>query len=404
LLLVPEHTWGMDLKRYLPDYLNYRKKDFIKARKQNIIPAAVVREGAQKYLPPKDTDTNPVVIPEVSYSQFEASWKEQRDYISTAIECLSDQKLLHEAHLALEEVKPVWIPADRSAREGYCPIRLEEPLYLCNWEILFNASTGSISSLKEIMNNLNICQAGGSLGLYRYEIYSHKEYKEFYSRYLIQSEDHYDWSLPDYTKPGLELLGELAHTVYFPEDASGYMLENQFGCEIRIYAKLPNEACTLYGAPREILTRYVFSKKDRKLTITHHWHKKDANRIPESSWLDFNLNLASNSACLMDKMGNRISPGDVVKNGNRALHAVGKNITCQAVNTEGQLFSIVLESRDAPLVSIGKPRILQFDQSIPDCREGLYFNLHNNLWGTNFPMWYSEDGMFQFTLTVRNMQ
>ena len=31
-----------------------------------------------------------------------------------------------------------------------------------------------------------------------------------------------------------------------------------------------------------------------------------------------------------------------------------------------------------------------------------YFNLYNNIWNTNFPMWYSDDAMFRFLITKNN--
>ena len=30
----------------------------------------------------------------------------------------------------------------------------------------------------------------------------------------------------------------------------------------------------------------------------------------------------------------------------------------------------------------------------------MHFNLVNNLWGTNFVMWYEDDARFRFSLTV----
>jgi hypothetical protein len=31
-------------------------------------------------------------------------------------------------------------------------------------------------------------------------------------------------------------------------------------------------------------------------------------------------------------------------------------------------------------------------------RGGMYFNLHNNVWSTNFRSWYEEDTRFRFEL------
>jgi hypothetical protein len=30
----------------------------------------------------------------------------------------------------------------------------------------------------------------------------------------------------------------------------------------------------------------------------------------------------------------------------------------------------------------------------------LHFNLYNNIWGTNHPMWYDEDAKFRFALIL----
>ena len=59
-----------------------------------------------------------------------------------------------------------------------------------------------------------------------------------------------------------------------------------------------------------------------------------------------------------------------------------------------------LETLDAPLVAPGKPAMLDHDNRQPDLRDGIHFNLHNNLWGTDFPQWYEDDARFRFTLRI----
>jgi len=142
-----------------------------------------------------------------------------------------------------------------------------------------------------------------------------------------------------------------------------------------------------------------------QIDISLNWKNKEANRIPEASWMMFNFALEKDTPCYLNKMGEYISPYEVVENGNRALHAVWKDIKCSVYNNSGnpKTMELVLESLEAPLVSIGNPRILEFDQTNPDISEGIYINLHNNLWGTNFPMWYEDDGFFRFKLTFREV-
>lgn len=73
-----------------------------------------------------------------------------------------------------------------------------------------------------------------------------------------------------------------------------------------------------------------------------------------------------------------------------------------AVNT-GMLYrgadgAVTIETWDAALVSPGERRLLQFDHSFANLEGGMHMNLHNNVWGTNFPAWYEDDALFRFKL------
>ncbi len=41
---------------------------------------------------------------------------------------------------------------------------------------------------------------------------------------------------------------------------------------------------------------------------------------------------------------------------------------------------------------------LEILEQLPDMEKGFCFNLFNNRWGTNFPMWCEDDGFFQFEI------
>jgi hypothetical protein len=98
---------------------------------------------------------------------------------------------------------------------------------------------------------------------------------------------------------------------------------------------------------------------------------------------------------MMEKMGNMISPLEVVRKGNRKLHAIERRVVYR--DEEGGL---TLESLDAPLLAPGEPSLLNFNNKQPPLKRGVHFNLYNNVWGTNFPMWYGEDARFRFVLRV----
>ena len=54
---------------------------------------------------------------------------------------------------------------------------------------------------------------------------------------------------------------------------------------------------------------------------------------------------------------------------------------------------------DSALVAPYGRRLLQYGCS-RDAQD-LYFNLYNNIWNTNFPIWYGDDAMFRFVVENR---
>jgi hypothetical protein len=84
-----------------------------------------------------------------------------------------------------------------------------------------------------------------------------------------------------------------------------------------------------------------------------------------------------------------------VPGGNRKLHAVSGRV--EYADDNGGL---LLETLDAPLVAPGEPSLLDFNDRQPQLLRGMHFNLYNNVWGTNFAMWYDDDARFRFVLRV----
>ena len=77
------------------------------------------------------------------------------------------------------------------------------------------------------------------------------------------------------------------------------------------------------------------------------------------------------------------------------MHAVARGVSyCDG---KGQL---QIASLDAPLVAVGECSLLHFSARQPDLSVGMHFNLWNNVWGTNYRMWFEEDMKFRFVLQV----
>ena len=57
---------------------------------------------------------------------------------------------------------------------------------------------------------------------------------------------------------------------------------------------------------------------------------------------------------------------------------------------------VEIECVDSMLVAPYGRRLL--DNERDPQNQDMYFNLYNNIWGCNHPMWYSDDSIFRFTI------
>ena len=55
-----------------------------------------------------------------------------------------------------------------------------------------------------------------------------------------------------------------------------------------------------------------------------------------------------------------------------------------------------ITSPDALLVVVGERNALNYSTQLPDLRQGIHFCLFDNLWGTNFSMWWGGDMRYRF--------
>jgi len=136
------------------------------------------------------------------------------------------------------------------------------------------------------------------------------------------------------------------------------------------------------------------------VNITFSWWKKTSTRLPESHWFTFNPQVANPSSWQMDKLGEPVSPLDVVKNGSQNLHGINPLSGIYYDSSDGK---VVLKSLDIPMVSPGEPTALPSTLLSPDLAKGFHYLLTANIWGTNWPCWYpflDQDVNSQFRFEV----
>jgi hypothetical protein len=344
LLLTAEHTWGMDEKTFLKDTKNYRRRDFDRARK-----------------------TKPFRV-------METSWREQRRYVEDGIQKLP-ARLHPSAQRELVELRP------RLARKtGWVTARLLAEEVLDGWLLSIDQTSGALKKIVSPTGRVITCGRNVMAGLV-YQTYSANDYKRFYAQYIRGEAD---WSRQDFTKPGL------------PADVKSMRLQptvihvfrHRSGKRLKVELGFPASAVKSAGAPARMFMEW--SVEDQALALRVEWIDKPANRMPEALWLEFCPVVPSRNAWEVEKLGRWIRFNDVVKRGGTTLHAMDQSVRSGAIS---------VRSLDAPLVAPGTGSLLDYTSRVPNAAAGISINLYNNIWGTNFPMWYEDNAVFRFLFT-----
>ena len=285
LLMVSEHTWGMDLKTHFHDETHWLHEEIAACPDKEVI---------------------------------ERSWSEQREYVYRAAEQLG---------IDLAETLAVSLPD------------------VSNMEPVDRKPYAEIS----------------------YQLFDRSDYERYRRDYLRLV---CEWSEWDFTKVGLP---DYRGGIFTPEVTGAWQDETTtvfrltFADEIRRFAGLP-----------EI---WLIERED---FCELRWFGKKANRLPEAFWIHFP---SLTDHLELYKMGTWIDAAQVLDA--RNLHSVWsvRNETCE------------IETLDAPLAAPYGRNLLC--RKNPTVVQDLYFNLYNNVWNTNFPMWFTDDAKFRFVMHKR---
>ena len=367
LLLVAEHTWGLDIKKCLgtePGQQRSYDSDF----------APEVFRGKRR---------------RPAYRRMEASWAEQRTYLDQAVESLNDESMAETARAAVDSAIPR--PSSR-ATTGWESIQPDEVLVNEQYKIGFNTHTGAINRLIHRPTGIRLASSSNEIARFRYDLYSSSDYAYFWKHYNPNKNSTRWWAEQDFTKPGLEnVITRSRH--WFSRLRGAYKRIEGDTLQCRLVLGVSEEAIR-FGCPRLLILTLSTSDPDPALQLEFAWFEKAANRIPEAMWLGFSFPGIAPHGIRIRKLGDWIDPCRVVRNGARRLHAVDDRIRLSRKSTG----HIDLETLDSPLAAMGSPNLLRFHNRRATPAKGIWWNLHNNVWGTNFPLWYDDNGRSRFRL------
>jgi hypothetical protein len=335
LAMVAEHTCGVDIKTYLRDDKAWSRRDFAAAR-------------ATDY----------------RFAYTEASWAEQRAYLDQAVALLDEaDRKAAEAALA-----PLAAPALPSLSGRAETIRAG------GWLAHVDPATGDLTALVT-PDGRAIAGRDGTLIGYRYESYDAADMARHMDSYLTHRQE---WAILDHDKPGLAASGAGRSDVFAP------VLTAASGSSALL--AMPDAASGLYGAPPVVSLH--LAEDDDALLLTLVLRGKPANRMPEASFLSFTP--AGRSDWSFRKMGLWHRADRIAESGGAQLQAV----TAARDGVSG----LTIEPLDTPLVAPESWDFMTFCAARPSFAEGIRFNLHNNKWGTNFPMWCEGDLVARFRI------
>ncbi len=375
LLCLGEHTCGMDSKIGLADYENYLKSDFNLARKLD----KVERKCSSPEYPYTDPCTTNEASSDNSYSRIERSWAEQREYIEKALSVLSSKHKL-QAEAALKRLLP-------DAPENAVGKEYSSPLRFAGNEIEIN-SYGGIERLS--LHGKEVIRKNCSPAV-EYRSYSDKDYDFWFTHYSRNMYENRAWGYADFGRPLLD-----RHSGKYPVGSFYYTAEKitvieESNCFKAVCClKCDKSLCESLGAPRDFRITYTLSED--KLHIDASWYEKDANRLTEAIFLHL---YPTGEKLTLTKLGEEIDPENVVSFGGRKLHAV-ENFTVKSGDV-----CFKFTAHHSPLISLGKGKILEYDNKIEDFRtDGVAYVLYDNVWGTNFLLWYENNARFEFEVTT----
>jgi hypothetical protein len=356
LALAAEHTWGADTVAWL-DFEHLKPADLAK------------------------------MLDAPGYKVMSFSWQEKRDNLSHAIATLP-QPLRAEATRRVGELE-----AKEPSSAGLEPHAEGAALESSHFVVALDPKTGAISQLRSKKTGREWASPEHPLALFSYQTQSKADFDRFLANYVRGP---ISWWQPlDLGKPNIERLGAESREwipqpqgVWAGRQANGYRLLER----LQITDPEPErEGRTAW--PQRMYLELVLPDAEPTVEVSFLWFGKKATRMPEALWLSFLPQAPQTHGWTMEKVERPVSPFEVVRGGNRHMHALSGTMSYE--DAEGKLS---IEAIDAPVVALGEKSPIFYSNDQPDLAKGIHFSLFNNAYGTNYILWFSEDMRFRFKL------
>ncbi len=288
--LAVEHTWGTDTKTWL-DFNHYTPHDL-----------------AQMLDTPK-------------YKVVTHSWEEKREDLALAVASLPND-LRNEAQAKLQTLRPTE-PRSVSMK------RVVEGKSLASrhFTIALDPHTGAITTMRQNTSGRNWASPEHPLALFSYQTLSKADYDVFLATYLTTKEW---WAPQDFGKPNIEQLrcrqqnlASRSHCYVAAENMLRAFAFSRFSTSTMLKAS----AQAVSRGPTACIWKSCLPDNEPVAEINFSWFDKASNRMPEALWLTFQPIAPEPHGWTMEKVGQPVSPLEVITSGNRHMHALSGPMT-----------------------------------------------------------------------------
>ncbi len=401
LLCVAEHTWGLDQKTHWPDTAHWSADAL----------ASLLHPGDSSAISGDPSthrvDGSPELGPDAARA-FAESWEEQRRYLDAFVDRLDEggrDDLADEARRALAATRTVVARvADVGAVERVTFGGASEPSHdekepatarLRDLAVTFDVD-GAVIGLRSAetddadehdADKQGLASPDAPLARLEFQTFDAADFERWYSTYNAGTADEDEWwARWDNTKPGLDGSGALSRW-WTPRLTE--VVEQGDAVVAVLTFDAPADAPVSLPARAEMTVSRV-DGDDAAVEFELQWFDRPAARWPGAVWWTFAPPVERPEQWRMSKLDEWVSPFEVVPGGGVHLHCADR--VRHAAGVE-------LELIDSSLVAPGRPRLLEWPPVPVDLSDGWHVCLHDNVWGTNFPMW--DDGAHKFRVRLR---
>ncbi|XP_022328600.2 uncharacterized protein LOC111127633 isoform X2 [Crassostrea virginica] len=346
LVKLPEHTWGLPS---VQDNVNWSNPQF-----------SVARTG-------------------VNYQNCEKAWGEQRDFLWMALDKLSSvQPLYAMIKQSLSEL----LPQEPDLSKFQIVSDMSKTFKCEDGMAIGFRKDGSLLSLFDPYNKVEWA-TGAPLGQFLYVTYNETDFDDMAKQYnYYGGAGYYKQNSTKNAHPESRPWSTVLSKMYQAKNSAG-------SCDILLKLVMAEpRSHSWYGAPESVWIRY--KSRPEGFDVTVQWVNKTPTRLPESIMYYFSPAPQKGMEWRLSKTGHLVDPGNVILNGSQYVHAVDDGV--YYINNIGQ--GLQLLTQDVPLVSIatGQRPPSPFPVPLKPISQkeltGVAFNLYNNIWDTNYILWY----------------